>query len=75
MTNFRGELLQGVVDLQNKLTSLQSKIQEKTEESKDNQRRIYEIQDEEDKYGIAAICKEEEAVEKGRLSEEAERKA
>ena len=75
MTNFRGELLQGVVDLQNKLTSLQSKIQEKTEESKVNRRRVYKIRDEEDKYAIAAICKEEEAVEKGRLSEEAEREA
>ena len=75
MTDFRGELLQGVVDLQNKLTSLQNKIQEKTEESKDNRRRVFEIRDEEDKYAIAAICKEEEALEKGRLSEESERKA
>ena len=64
-----------MVDLQNKLTSLQSKIQEKTEESKVNRRRVYKIRDEEDKYAIAAICKEVEAVVKGRLSEEAELEA
>ena len=75
VTNFRGELLQGVVDLQNRLTSLRSKIQEKMEESKDNRRRVFEIWDKEDKYVNARICKEEEAVEKERLSEEAEREA
>ena len=66
VSNFRGELLQGVVDLQNRLTSLRSKIQEKMEESKDNRRRVFEIWDKEDKYVNARICKEEEAVEKGR---------
>ena len=75
MTNFRDEILQGMVGLQNRLTRLQSKIQEKTEESKDNRRRFYEIRDKEDKYVFAAIIKEEEAAEKGRLSEEAEREA
>ena len=61
-----------MVYLLNTLTSLRSKIQEETEESKDDRRRIYEIQDEENKCAFAAIMKEAEAVEKGRLSEEAE---
>ena len=64
-----------MVDLQNRLTSLRNKIQEKTEVSKDNRRRVFELRDEEDKYAIAAICKEVEAVVKGRLSEEAELEA
>ena len=45
------------------------------EEYKGDQRRVFEIRDEEDEYAIAALCKEEEAVEKGRLAEEAEREA
>ena len=41
VTDFRGELLQSVADLQNKLISLRSKIQKKKEESKDIRRRVF----------------------------------
>ena len=73
--HFRGELIQSMADLQNQLTGLRSQLQEKKGESEEKRRRVFQIRDEEDKYAIAAAYKEEEADEKRRQSEEAEREA
>ena len=73
--SFIGELVQSMADLQTQLTGLRSQIQEKKGESKEKRRRVFQIRDEEDKYAIAAACKEEEADKKRRQSEEAECKA
>ena len=67
--------MQSMADLQTQLTGLRRQIQEKKGESKEKRRRVFQIRDEEDKYAIAAACKEEEADEKRRQSEEAEREA
>ena len=73
--SFRGELLQSVADLQIQFTGLQSQFQQKKGESEEKRRRIFQIRDKEDKYAIASAYKEEEAEEKRRQSEEAEREA
>ena len=58
--------MQSAAEHQTQLTVLRNQLQKKKGESEEKRRRIFQIRDEEDKYAIAAICKEEEAVEKGR---------
>ena len=58
--------MQSAAEHQTQLTVLRNQLQKKKGESEEKRRRIFQIRYEEDKYAIAAICKEEEAVEKGR---------
>ena len=64
-----------MVGFQTQLTNLRRLLQEKKRESKEKRKRVFQIRDEEDRYALTASYKEEEADEKIRQSEDAERDA
>ena len=74
-SNFRSKLVQCMFGFQTQSTDLQRRLQEKKRELEEKRKRVFQIRDEEDSYALAASYKEEEADEKIRQSDDAEREA